>query len=140
MADAQPRPAPDRPDTDRPDTDRPDMDAARARLALAQTALLSALVAGGPVPEGFDRERLHVQRQALAARRATVMAKVAPELPALLGERYRPAALRHARDHPMTGGYRQCARAFAEYLLHDSSTPLRARERRRLKRWLRAGR
>ncbi len=51
---------------------------ARQRLALAQAALLSALVAGTPVPAGFDRVRLGVQARALAGKRADVVAKVAP--------------------------------------------------------------
>lgn len=56
-------------------------DARRQRVALAQAALLSSLVAGTPAPEGFDRVRLGVQARALAAKRADVVAKVAPELP-----------------------------------------------------------
>ncbi|MBK3647786.1 DUF692 domain-containing protein, partial [Streptomyces sp. MBT33] len=60
---------------------------ARQRLALAQTALLSALVAGTPVPEGFDGVRLGVQARALAGKRADVVAKIASELPVILGER-----------------------------------------------------
>ncbi|WP_432430901.1 DUF692 domain-containing protein, partial [Streptomyces reticuliscabiei] len=56
----------------------PDSTPARQRVALAQTALLSALVAGTPVPEGFDRVRLGVQSRALGAKRADVVAKVAP--------------------------------------------------------------
>src|SRR5690606_562173 len=66
-----------------PDSVPPAAGAARQRLALAQTALLSALVAGTPAPEGFDRVRVGVQARALAAKRADVVAKVAPELPAL---------------------------------------------------------
>ncbi|MFJ2114277.1 DUF692 domain-containing protein, partial [Streptomyces sp. NPDC087850] len=58
---------------------------ARERLALSQAALLSALVAGGPVPEGFDPRRLRTQSRALTAKRAGVVAKVAPELPGILG-------------------------------------------------------
>jgi hypothetical protein len=53
-------------------------DAARGRLACAQTALLSALVAGVPVPEGFDPARVAVQSRELLAKRAAVVAKVAP--------------------------------------------------------------
>lgn len=60
-------------------------DPARQRLALAETSLLSALVAGTPVPEGFDRRRLRVQSRALSVKRAGVVAKVAPELPEILG-------------------------------------------------------
>ncbi|GAB2908553.1 DUF692 domain-containing protein [Streptomyces heilongjiangensis] len=90
---------------------------ARQRLGLAQAALLSALVAGTPVPEGFDRVRLGVQSRALAAKRADVVGKVAPELPEILGTSYRPAFVAYAQGHPMTGGYRRDALSFAEHLL-----------------------
>lgn len=90
---------------------------ARQRLALAQTALLSALVAGTPVPEGFDRVRVGVQARALAAKRADVVAKVAPELPGILGAGYRAAFVGYAHGHPMTDGYRRDALDFAGYLL-----------------------
>ncbi|MFZ3567513.1 DUF692 family multinuclear iron-containing protein [Streptomyces sp. BH097] len=93
-------------------------DAARQRLALDQAALLSALVVGTPAPEGFDRTRLAVQSRALAAKRADVVAKVAPELPLILGESaYRSLFLGYARRHPMTSGYRRDALDFAEDLL-----------------------
>ncbi|MEU1297105.1 DUF692 domain-containing protein [Streptomyces sp. NPDC005840] len=90
---------------------------ARQRLAVAQAALLSALVGGTPVPEGFDRVRVGVQARALAAKRADVVGKVAPELPVILGESYRSAFLGYAHGHPMTGGYRRDALDFAEHLL-----------------------
>jgi hypothetical protein len=92
-------------------------DLTRQRLGLAQTALLSALVAGTPVPEGFDRVRLGVQARALAGKRADVVAKIAPELPVILGTAYRPAFLAYAPGHPMTAGYRHDALAFAEHVL-----------------------
>ncbi|WP_033325866.1 DUF692 domain-containing protein [Streptomyces yerevanensis] len=90
---------------------------ARQRLALAQAALLSALVAGTPAPEGFDRTRLAVQARALASKRADVVAKIAPELPEILARAYRPRFLAYAHGHPMTDGYRHDALAFAEHLL-----------------------
>ncbi|MDV9172687.1 DUF692 domain-containing protein [Streptomyces sp. W16] len=108
--------------------------AARQRLALAQTALLSALVAGTPVPEGFDRVRLGVQARALGAKRADVVAKVAPELPEILGEAYRPAFLAYTHTHPMTGGYRRDALDFAGQLLL-SGGPESAEVRRELRAW-----
>jgi hypothetical protein len=108
--------------------------AARQRLGLAQAALLSALVAGTPVPEGFDRARLRIQSRALAAKRADVVAKVAPELPVLLGDGYRPAFLAYAQRHPMTGGYRQDAMTFAGDLLKKGELP-NARVRRKLQEW-----
>lgn len=107
---------------------------ARERLALAETALLSALVAGTPVPEGFDRARLVVQARALGAKRADVVAKVAPELPEILGESYRPDFLGYAQGNPMTGGYRRDALDFAEHLLL-SGRPGDAERRRLLRAW-----
>ncbi|MGV9562332.1 DUF692 domain-containing protein [Streptomyces sp. NPDC003480] len=107
---------------------------ARERLALAQTALLSCLVAGTPVPEGFDRVRLGVQSRALAAKRAGVVAKVAPELPLILGEAYRPLFLDYAHSRAMTGGYRRDALDFAGRLL-CAGLPEDAGARRRLRDW-----
>ncbi|MEV0221590.1 DUF692 family multinuclear iron-containing protein [Streptomyces sp. NPDC050704] len=94
-------------------------DPSRQRLGLAQAALLSALVAGTPVPEGFDRVRLAVQARALASKRADVVVKVAPELGEILAEAYRASFLSYAHGHPMTDGYRRDALDFAEYLLLD---------------------
>ncbi|MFF8192864.1 DUF692 domain-containing protein [Streptomyces bobili] len=109
-------------------------DAARQRLGVAQAALLSALVAGTPVPEGFDRVRLGVQARALAAKRADVVAKLAPELPLILGAGYRAAFVAYAQGHPMRGGYRQDALDFAERLLLGGQLA-EGRARRELRRW-----
>jgi uncharacterized protein (UPF0276 family) len=106
----------------------------RQRLALAQTALLSSLVAGTPVPEGFDRVRLGVQARALAAKRADVVAKVAPELPGILGPAYRSAFLAYAQGHPMTAGYRRDALDFAEQALLTGRLE-DATVRRELREW-----
>ncbi|WUD72609.1 DUF692 domain-containing protein [Streptomyces sp. NBC_00510] len=110
--------------------------AARQRLALRQTALLSALVAGTPVPEGFDRTRIGVQSRALAAKRAGIVAKVAPELPEILGAAYRPEFLRYAARRPLDGGYRHDAMAFAAYVL-DGDDPHDPAVTRRLAAWWR---
>ncbi|NEC91242.1 DUF692 domain-containing protein [Streptomyces sp. SID12501] len=112
----------------------PDSAPARQRLALAQAALLSALVAGTPAPEGFDRVRLGVQSRALGAKRADVVAKVAPELPEILGTAYRPAFLAYAHGHPMSDGYRHDALDFAAHLLLGGQ-PGEAESRRRLREW-----
>lgn len=110
---------------------------ARTGLALHQTALLSALVAGTPVPEGFDRARIRVQSRALAAKRAEVVARVAPELPRILGDGYRPAFVAYAARRPMpAGGYRRDAFTFAGQLLCEDA--LGRSERRRLNAWWRA--
>ncbi|MEU0386088.1 DUF692 domain-containing protein [Streptomyces chartreusis] len=110
------------------------VDEARQRLGVAQAALLSALVAGTPVPEGFDRVRVGVQARALAAKRADVVAKVAPELPEILGADYRTAFLAYAQTQPMTGGYRRDALTFAEHLL-SAGRPGDAAARRELREW-----
>ncbi|WP_309484365.1 DUF692 domain-containing protein [Streptomyces himalayensis] len=108
--------------------------AARQRVALAQASLLSALVGGTPVPEGFDRARLKVQSQALTSKRADVIAKVAPELPGILGDTYRASFFAYARKQPMTGGYRRDALGFAEHLLL-AGTLEGAETRRQLTEW-----
>ncbi|MFI2206323.1 DUF692 domain-containing protein [Streptomyces sp. NPDC020192] len=112
---------------------RPTVDA-RERVAVAQAAVLSSLVAGTPVPEGFDRARMRVQSRALAAKRADVVAKVAPELPVILGTGYRALFLEYARERPMSGGYRRDALNFAGHLLR-SGRPEPAEARRALREW-----
>ncbi|MFB7260122.1 DUF692 domain-containing protein [Streptomyces nojiriensis] len=113
-------------------------ESARTRVALGQAALLSALVAGTPVPEGFDRRRIRVQARALAAKRADVVAKLAPELPVILGgpDPYREAFLSYAKGRPMTSGYRRDALDFAEDLL-IRDLPADPAARRRLTTWWR---
>ncbi|WP_328661534.1 DUF692 domain-containing protein [Streptomyces sp. NBC_00334] len=110
-------------------------DAVRQRVGLAQAALLAALVAGAPVPEGFDGVRLGVQARALAGKRADVVAKVAPELPVLLGADYRPAFLAYAEGRPMTGGYRRDALDFAEHLLRTAPGGAAPGVRRAVREW-----
>ncbi|MER5555992.1 DUF692 domain-containing protein [Streptomyces sp. NPDC002793] len=107
---------------------------ARDRTTAAQTALLSSLVAGAPAPDGFDHRRLAVQSRALAAKRADVVAKVAPDLPGILGDGYRGAFLAYARNRPMSAGYRRDALDFAEHLL-IAGHPADEAARRRLTRW-----
>ncbi|WP_030294105.1 DUF692 family multinuclear iron-containing protein [Streptomyces katrae] len=111
---------------------------ARTGVGLEQGALLSALVAGTPVPEGFDRQRVRVQARALAAKRAGVVAKLAPELPGILGgeDPYREAFLAYARNRPMTAGYRRDALDFAEHLLIQD-LPADPAARHRLTTWWR---
>ncbi|MBT2364107.1 DUF692 domain-containing protein [Streptomyces sp. ISL-10] len=108
--------------------------AARERLGLGQAALVSALVAGTPAPEGFDARRLRVQSRALMAKRADIVAKVAPELPGILGRAYRPAFLSYAKDRPLQAGYRGDALDFAGHLL-ATGRPEDAAARRRLTLW-----
>ncbi|MCX4680549.1 DUF692 domain-containing protein [Streptomyces sp. NBC_01433] len=125
---------PDAPSAPRPVVRAVCAPAVRERSAVAQTALLSALVAGTPAPEGFDQRRLGVQSRALAAKRAGVVAKVAPELPEILGDDYRDTYLAYAMTRPMSAGYRRDALDFAEQLL-IAGRPADAAARRRLTHW-----
>ncbi|MEU5163272.1 DUF692 domain-containing protein [Streptomyces sp. NPDC020875] len=141
-------PAPgSQPDGSRPDGPEPESvppaartaapaadEAARERLGIAQAALLSALVAGTPAPEEFDQRRLRVQSRALAVKRSRVVAKIAPELPEILGREYRAAFLAYARNRPMRSGYRRDAMSFAEHLLVEGR-PGDPAARERLTRW-----
>ncbi|MEW2178108.1 DUF692 domain-containing protein [Streptomyces sp. NPDC005406] len=128
------RPVPRTPDAEPPVHAAGAPEALRDRVAVAQAALLSALVAGTPAPEGFDHRRLGVQSRALAAKRADVVAKVAPELPQILGRGYRDAFLAYARNRPMSAGYRRDALDFAEQLL-IADRPADEAARRRLTHW-----
>ncbi|MFD5202791.1 DUF692 family multinuclear iron-containing protein [Streptomyces sp. NPDC058375] len=137
-ADSRPDPAPASDDTAgagaRTAAPTPALAGTRDRTAVAQTALLSALVAGTPAPEGFDHRRLRVQSRALAAKRADVVAKVAPELPEIVGDGYRAAFLAYAGSRPMSGGYRRDALDFAEHVL-IAGGPADPVARRRLTYW-----
>lgn len=110
------------------------LDSARLRLALAQTALLSALVAGTPVPHGFDAARVRVQSRALATKRAEVTAKIAPELPNLLGAGYHHAFLTYALANPRPETARRDAVAFARAALRTAG--LAQGQRRELTAWI----
>ncbi|GGO92188.1 hypothetical protein GCM10012280_41790 [Wenjunlia tyrosinilytica] len=118
-------------------------DAARQRLALAQAALLSALVAGTPVPQGFDPARVRLQTRALADKRASVTAKVAPELPRILGDGFRPSFIRYAQVNPSAGGARRDALSFARARLRaaessgDPAGDLTRQQRCELTAWVR---
>ncbi|MFF8989066.1 DUF692 domain-containing protein [Streptomyces sp. NPDC014983] len=118
--------------TDTQDAQDADAGEARQRLGVAQAAVLSSLVAGTPLPEGFDRVRMGVQARALASKRADVVAKVAPELPVMLGASYREAFAEYARERPMRGGYRWDALDFAGFLLEGKRAGV---PRRELREW-----
>ncbi|MFI6445178.1 hypothetical protein [Kitasatospora sp. NPDC050543] len=98
---------------------------ARAGLARRQHALLAALVAGGPVPAGFDPRQVRAQAIGLAAKRRDTVARVCPELPRVVGPSFGPLFLRYAQQHPQSGGYRADARAFARWALTAPHRPER---------------
>ncbi|GDY32952.1 hypothetical protein [Gandjariella thermophila] len=109
---------------------------AHADLAARQQALLTALLAGGPVPAGFDPARLRAQADALRAKRRRVVAALRPDLPHLLGEEFPARFDEYARANPRrTGtGAADDAAAFAAWL---AARGLLAARHARRRRWWR---
>lgn len=98
---------------------------ARERLMEQQTALLAALVAGGPTPPGFDPERVRVQARALAGKRRDSALRAVPELATSLGERWPREFFEWALVHPKPaeGGTRADVHAFATHLRQQNRLP-----------------
>jgi hypothetical protein len=92
--------------------------AAPERLAAEQAALVRALVAGGPVPDGFDPGRVRATAAALAGKRAREVARAWPALAADLGEAFtdRFVAFAAGRPPPASGGALADGLAFARHL------------------------
>lgn len=97
----------------------------RERLAAAQAELLRALLADGPVPPGFDAERIAVERRALLAKRRGVTAMLGPEVANELGDRFRPLFDAYATTHPRMVGTRarEDAANFAEWAREHGELP-----------------
>jgi hypothetical protein len=76
----------------------------RAELAARQRELVRALLAGGPVPDGFDAHRLDVEARSLRSTRRSVAARLRPDLVDALGDRFRPLFDAWAVDHPKPSG------------------------------------
>lgn len=109
-----------------------DADAARERLAARQEALLTALVAGGTPPEGFDPARLRVQTRALLAKRRRVAAAHHPWLTEALGApRYAALFAEYARRTPLRpgGSGHADAEGFEAYARKAGALPAPARWR-----------
>ncbi|MBB4905164.1 hypothetical protein [Actinophytocola algeriensis] len=73
---------------------------ARDVLAARQLALVRALLAGGPVPDGFDANRVGVEAAALRSKRRSIASHLRPDLADLLEDRFGPLFDTWARDHP----------------------------------------
>ena len=61
---------------------------ARDELAARQQELVRALLAGGPVPAGFDGHRVEVEARSLRAKRRSVAARLRPDLAERLGAEF----------------------------------------------------
>ena len=105
------------------------MSTARERLAAEQAALVRALVAGGPVPGGFDPDRVRATSTALAHKRACEIARAWPVLAAELGEDFggRFLAFAAGRPPPVRGGALADGLAFARALARQGRLPGDAR-------------
>lgn len=78
----------------------------RGQLAARQAALVAALVAGKPVPTGFDARLVGVARDALLRKRAGDVARHWPLLAAGLGARWLPTFRSWAAARPTNGSLR----------------------------------
>jgi hypothetical protein len=103
--------------------------AERARLAAEQAALVRALVGGGPVPAGFDPERVRATAAALGRKRAGEVARAWPLLAAELGDDFGEWFLAFAarRPPPRRGGALADGLAFARALARAGRLPANAR-------------
>jgi hypothetical protein len=101
----------------------------RERLAAEQAALVRALVDGGPVPGGFDPDRVQATAAALARKRAREVARAWPGLTVELGEDFtgRFLAFAAARPPPARGGALADGLAFADALARQGRLPANAR-------------
>jgi hypothetical protein len=99
------------------------------RLAAEQAALVRALVGGGPVPGGFDPERVRATSAALARKRAREVARAWPVLAAELGDDFtgRFLAFAAGRPPPARGGALADGLAFARALARQGRLPGDAR-------------
>lgn len=75
-------------------------------LADRQAALVATLVAGAPVPPGFDDHLVGVARSALLRKRAGETARQWPMLAAGLGDRWFPVFAGWAAGRPTRGSLR----------------------------------
>ena len=101
----------------------------RERLAAEQAALVRALVGGGPVPGGFDPDRVGATSTALARKRAREIARAWPVLAAELGDDFTGSFLAFAagRPPPARGGALADGLAFARALAGQGRLPGDAR-------------
>jgi hypothetical protein len=78
----------------------------REGLAQRQAALVAALTAGAPVPDGFDGRLVSIARVALLRKRAGEVARQWPMLAAALGREWTPEFVRWAAERPTQGSLR----------------------------------
>ena len=92
-------------------------DAARDNLVREQAALTEALQGHGVLPGGFDASRLTLTAEVLLRKRATAVARAAPDLVRIMGRRFEPHFAEYAKVHRLrhSAGIAD-AQAFAQWL------------------------
>jgi hypothetical protein len=96
-------------------------------LAAAQRRLVEALVAGGPVPPGFDPERVEAAARALLRKRAGEVALAWPRLASSYGTQWQAVFTEWAAGRPTRGSWRDgwdFARAESDSLTPAAATEL----------------
>ncbi|PPK64683.1 hypothetical protein V5P93_005927 [Actinokineospora auranticolor] len=108
----------------------------RAELAAAQAELLRAVLAGGPVPDGFDAAAVRVEAAALLAKRRRIVAQLAPGVAEEVGDRYAELFAAYAAGNPRVTGsrFREDAAAFETWLVERGEI-----EAPKRKRWWKRG-
>ena len=91
-------------------------DATRDAVAAEQRALLAALAGGGPVPAGFDADRIALSGRTLLAKRRRNVARRWPALAAVPDFPTRFDAYAAAHPLPATGGPTADGLAFRAHL------------------------
>lgn len=101
----------------------------RDRLAARQAELARALLAGGPVPAGFDGHRIRVEATALHAKRRGITERFLADVVERLDGRHGELFDTWAADHPRRTGtsFRADAAAFADWLIDHGHLPRRRR-------------
>ncbi|MFI7001237.1 hypothetical protein [Nocardia sp. NPDC050175] len=95
-------------------------------LAERQAALVRALVAGSPAPDGFDTEAVAAAARALLHKRAGEVARRFPVLVHTCGDDFTERFIAWAADKPKTSTASD-ATTFAEYLGIAQQTSSRSR-------------
>jgi hypothetical protein len=97
----------------------------RERLAARQAELARALLAGGPIPPGFDERRLRAEAAALHNKRRRVAELLRPDLADALDDRFAELFDRWAADNPRRTGtsFRDDLSAFAAWLTTEGHLP-----------------
>lgn len=101
----------------------------RSRLATQQAELVSALMANGTIPCGFDAARLQVAAESLRRKRCRAVARAWPAVARSLGEEYRElfAAYADTKPLPQRAGPLADGRGFAHWLSGRGLLPEAAR-------------